>query len=124
MQEDTLPPNPCVALVPMSTLREQFVEIGFSLIRSSRVLGKDTCSSMDECFSDKELREHLEEEFDDKEWDWREEDGIRTSVPNIVEHLIWLFELEDIFWERNGFNGSFCLRRMRVEQAPTNVPFL
>ncbi len=53
-------------------------------IRNSNSLGEGSCSSVDECMTDSELREELED-FTTFEEAWN-----------------WLVEMEKVFWERSG----------------------
>lgn len=41
------------------------IEQAFNLVRESEELGRGSCSTVDECFSDEELIEDIEEYFED-----------------------------------------------------------
>ncbi len=68
------------------TIEEASSEL-FKLIRESKALGVGSCSSVDECMDDTDLRSHLIE-------------GLKSgdSPAEIVKFMI---DIEQVFWERN-----------------------
>ena len=47
--------------------KEQLVKETFDLIRNSNEIGRNTCSTYDECYSDEELMEDLRDHVSDME---------------------------------------------------------
>jgi hypothetical protein len=68
----------------------------FTAIRSHELLGKGSCSSVDECMTDDELRADIARSI---------ESGSYRSVQEAIDIAIYI---ETVFWERNGlFNTEW-----------------
>lgn len=62
----------------------------FQAIRKSELLGKGSCSSVDECHTDAELKETIAE-------------GLASGTYKTVQGALdWFVYLESVFWERQG----------------------
>lgn len=77
------------------------------VVRASKALGRGSCSTIDECYSDEDLLEEYKTEL-----------GNGSTPSKIVK---WAVELEGVYWERQGLYGWAKERRGDISELMAQV---